>query len=419
MKFSAIPACRICGSEDLHSLIDLGAIQSCGDFPAAGEPDAPAAPVELIRCQGCGLVQLRHDYDRDDLFRRTYGYRSGINQTMRDHLASIAAEAAASAGLKPGDLVLDIGSNDATLLTSYPVTGLRRLGIDPTIAQYADYYPADIEKLADFFTAETFGTLAGAGAKARVITSIAMFYDLPDPGAFVADIKAALATDGIWLCEQSYMPTMLRTNSLDTLCHEHLEYYTVKQIVDLLSRHGMALLSVSFNDINGGSFRFAAGHQDGPHQPDAALIAELLAREQAMGLDGDAVFIAFREAAERMRAQLLDLLRTAKAQGKLVHGYGASTKGNTTLQYCGIGPDLLPAIADRNPVKWGRRTPGTAIPIISEDESRAAGPDYWLVLPWHFRAEFLARETDFLARGGKFVFPMPEFEIVGAEPAAT
>jgi hypothetical protein len=314
--------------------------------------------------------------------------------------------------------MLDIGSNDGTSLSFYgAVPGVRRIGIDPTIGKFKRYYQSGIETLDDFFTAANFRKVAGEGKKAKAITSISMLYDLPEPNAFVADIAAVLAPDGIWVFEQSYLPLMVERRSFDTICHEHLEYYGMHQINTLLRRHGLRCFDVRVNDVNGGSFQVWACHVDGPYPANAAAMDILLRKERLEGYLGAAPLAALRNDAEAARTQTIAFLESCAANGQLVHGYGASTKGNTLLQYFGVSPRLLPAIADRNSDKFGARTPGTDIPIISEDESRAAGPDYYFVLPWHFRDAFIAREREFLARGGKFVFPLPVFEIVSIDSA--
>jgi NDP-4-keto-2,6-dideoxyhexose 3-C-methyltransferase len=239
-----------------------------------------------------------------------------------------------------------------------------------------------------------------------------MFYDLPDPNAFVANISSVLAPDGLWVLEQSYLPAMLDRNSFDTICHEHLEYYCFEQIERVLKTHGLRAFDVSLNDVNGGSFQVWACHADAHYEENAAAISALRQRERDEGFSSAALLMQLPGRVESIRNEVLSFLRHAREQGKLVHGYGASTKGNTTLRHFGIDSDLLPAIADRNEEKYGCRTPGTNIPIISEQESRAANPDYYFVLPWHFRQGFIQREKQFLERGGQLVFPLPKLEIV-------
>jgi NDP-4-keto-2,6-dideoxyhexose 3-C-methyltransferase len=413
MWMKAIGRCRICSSDQFRELFDLGQLHSCGVFPRQDEKDPPAAPLNLIQCIACGLVQLSHDFSGDDLFRSTYGYRSGLNESMVHHLGLVVAAAQRRVAVKAGDVVLDIGSNDGTLLSSYDVADLVRIGIDPTIAHFQKYYPPGILTLDAFFTEKTFRHLS-ASRPARIVTSISMFYDLPAPNDFVQDVGCILADDGIWILELSYLPRMVECNSFDTICHEHLEYYALKQIVDLTQRHGLRVFDVMLNDVNGGSFQVWVCRSGAAYAANNEIINSLLEKEEKDGYASGRPILDLKARVNDIRSSVLAFLADARRRGKLVHGYGASTKGNTLLQLFGITPELLPAIADRNNEKFGCRTPGSGIPIISEDQSRALQPDYYFVLPWHFREAFLKRESEFIQRGGRFVFPLPKLDIVPA-----
>lgn len=314
-------------------------------------------------------------------------------------------------GLAAGDLVADIGSNDGTLLGSYPET-ITRIGIDPNAAKFLEFYRPGIEVIADFFSAAEFRRRFGM-RKAKIITSIAMFYDLEAPQSFVKEVASVLADDGIWHLEQSYLPAMLAANAYDTVCHEHLEYYCLKQVKWMMDRGGLKLIDVQLNDINGGSFAVTVAKADSPHVPHTASIEHILREEEKAGLDTPGPYLQFRERVWKHREELLAALTKLRDEGATVLGYGASTKGNVILQFCGITPALLPCIAEVNTDKFGRFTPGTHIPIVSEEEAHAMKPDYFLVMPWHFRENLLQREAAFLRRGGKMIFPMPKIEIIG------
>jgi hypothetical protein len=313
--------------------------------------------------------------------------------------------------LAPGDLVLDIGSNDGTLLGCYRTDGLQRIGIDPSGPKFKKYYKPGIELIPEFFSAHALRRNVGS-KKAKAITSIAMFYDLPRPLDFVRDIVESLDEEGVWVFEQSYLPEMLATNSYDTICHEHLEYYTLRQIVYMAETAGLKIVDVQFNDANGGSFCVTASKLEASFPEATEVIQRTLENECAMGLDTPAPFERLEAIMALQRTRLRNLLSSIQAEGKKVFGYGASTKGNVLLQYCGIDRNLLPAIVEINEEKFGSFTPGTNIPIVSEAEAMAQRPDYLMVLPWHFRDGILRRETDFLSRGGTFIFPLPELELV-------
>lgn len=410
--------CRICGSPDLCPVIDLGSQHIASIFVRDDVPPALCRPypLELVRCFGpsrCGLVQLRHTIAQDVLYS-DYGYRSGTNEIMRANLREIVESVEGMVDLRPGDVVVDIGCNDGTLLDSYSAQGIVKVGFDPApnVACLAREKGAEV--IGTYFSFEPFNTLH-PGRKARVITSIAMFYDLEDPNRLVEDVVRMLAHDGLWVIELSYLPFMLHDGLFDTICHEHLEYYGLRQIEWMLQRHGLVVHDVEFNDINGGSFRlYVRPAAFGPVRDEArARLSDIREKERLFGLDRDQPYMAFCDAVHRTGRDLRALLERLKSEGNTVYVYGASTKGNTILQYCGIDNALIGKAADRNPEKWGRHTLGTNIPIVSEAQARAERPDYFLVLPWHFFDCFAAREEEFLQGGGMFILPLPEVRVVG------
>jgi hypothetical protein len=408
-----IERCRLCGKSDLTPILDLGIQALTGIFPRTRDAAITEGPLVLVKCRGeCGLVQLAHDYVLPEMYGEHYGYRSGLNRSMVRHLSEKVKWLTTLRPLSEGDVVLDIGSNDGTTLSQYPST-MTRVGIDPTSAKFRSFYPDDVLVVPEFFDRGVFERVVPGGKKARIVTSIAMLYDLPAPLDFVRDVAAILADDGIWHFEQSYLPSMLATTSYDTVCHEHVEYYALRQIQWMLRRAGLRIIDVQLNDVNGGSFAVTVRKDDGRGE-DAPFARELLAKEEALQLDTLAPYEAFAQRTAKHRDDLRELLLKLKAEGRLVIGLGASTKGNVVLQYCNIGTDLLPFIAEVNPDKFGSFTPGTKIPIIDEAEARKKKPDVFFVLPWHFRSTFLEREKDFLAGGGRLLFPLPNTELVGA-----
>jgi hypothetical protein len=413
-------SCRACGSSALTPVTDLGEQYLQGSFvkPGKASPPSRRIPLTLVRCDptrdehACGLLQLSHSTPPQVLYS-AYWYRSGTNNTMRMHLASIADEAA-SLVQRPRARVLDIGSNDGTLLRAYP-DAYCRVGIDPSdIAQES----ADgLTIVQDLFPSGKLEARTG-GEPFDIVTSIAMFYDVEDPVAFVSEVKKLLAELGIWVFEVSYMPTMLEQNAYDTICHEHLEYYSLAALEYILERAGMRLFGASLNTINGGSIRCLATHRDNYSAYTAAgmqQLDELRQREFELELDTDRPYRAFQDRIDSHREELRALLRVIKQSGQRIHVYGASTKGNVLLQWCGIDNTIIECAADRNEEKQGARTLGTDIPIVSEAESREMKPDYYLVLPWHFREEFLERERETLEKGVKMIFPLPTIEVVSSE----
>jgi len=408
--YTEIDACRICGSRNLIEVLSLGEQCLTGVFPKSPTDSLTRGPLELVWCADSELLQLKQSYRADEMYGDNYGYRSGLNGSMVRHLTNKARKLERLASLSSGDCIIDIGSNDGTLLTAYP-QGYRKLGVDPTGKKFAAYYPEDVTLIPEFFSAEVVRRYLGKES-ARLITSIAMFYDLESPLAFVRDVGAVLASDGLWHFEQSYMPSMLRTNSYDTICHEHLEFYSFTVVKNLVETAGLRVVDVETNAINGGSFAVTACRSDAPFRSNAPVIEWMLRQEQDMGLNTPRPYRDFEERVFIHRKNLLDLIGALTADGKTIIGYGASTKGNVLLQFCGLTRSHIPYIAEVNEDKFGCFTPGTNIPIISESDARAMKPDYLFVLPWHFKHSILEREADFLAQGGKVIFPLPEIEII-------
>lgn len=407
---SKIKNCRICKNEDLLTVVSLGEQYLTGVFPKSEGEEITKGDLDLVWCSECGLLQMKQSYDLDEMYGDNYGYRSGLNASMVKHLTRKIQTLELLVKLSENDLVIDIGSNDATSLKAYSGKH-RKVGIDPTGKKFKEYYTNDIDLIPDFFSAEAFRKLF-PNEKAKIITSISMFYDLPSPTDFVRDIEQCLDNNGVWHFEQSYMPSMLRTNSYDTICHEHLEFYSLRVVNDLLNNCGLRIIDVQMNDINGGSFAITACKNGAFYQSNTAVINWLLKQEENLGLNTAQPYLDFQERTVKHRENLLELLEALVAEGKKIIGYGASTKGNVLLQYCEITPRLISHIAEVNEDKFGSFTPGTLIPIISEKEAKAMNPDYFFVLPWHFKNNILEREKDYIAQGGKFIFPLPNIEIL-------
>jgi hypothetical protein len=416
-NFRPIEVCRICGNSDLIPVLSLGEQSLTGVFPRSPEEPVTRGPLELVRCSGgpdvCGLVQLRHSYSSSEMYGPGYGYRSSLNQSMVTHLAETARKVCALALPEVGDVVIDIGSNDGTTLSFFPEKMLR-VGVDPLASNFAHSYDPRILRVPDFFSREALDSVL-EGRKATIITSLAMFYDLEDPQHFVNEVSSVLADDGVWYFEQSYMPLMLRTTAYDTICHEHLEYYALRQVEWLLVRADLKLIDVHINAVNGGSFAITAAKTSSRQRPNQDRIEAVRAAERMADLESPNPFEQFRKNVFAHRDALRDVVTGIREEGETVIGYGASTKGNVLLQFCDFTTDHIPFMAEVNEDKFGRFTPGTSIPIISQEQARSMKPDFFLALPWHFRDNLIAREREFLAAGGRMIFPLPAIEVVGRE----
>ncbi len=410
--YRQIDCCRLCRGNHLEVSLELGEQCLTGVFPRVGEDHPERGPLTLVRCTGCGLVQLLHSYDPSHLYGERYGYRSGLNRSMVEHLQSKVEALRSIANLRDGDIVIDIGSNDGTTLGFYPPTGLQLIGFDPSAVQFRSYYRQDIRVVTDYFSADRFRAELGSHARAKLVTSIAMFYDLADPLGFAQQVESILAEDGVWHFEQSYLPLMLETNAYDTVCHEHLEYYAVRQIKWICDRAGLKIIGLTTNAVNGGSFAITAARLSSGHSACDDVTQDTLRREAALGLDRSATYEAFRDRVYRHRSELIERLARIRERGQLVVGYGASTKGNVILQFCGLDTSMIPCIAEVNERKFGCVTPGTNIPIVSEQEAKARNPSHLLVLPWHFRSNLVQRESQYLRDGGAMIFPLPRIDEV-------
>jgi hypothetical protein len=405
--YKKISSCRICGNQNLQLVLDLGQQVLTGVFPKTKDAIVTTGPIQLVKCNGggdvCGLLQMAHSYDLDEMYGDNYGYRSGLNVSMVRHLKAKVARITTIVDMKNLPVVLDIGSNDGTSLAAYPDGSCVRVGMDPTASKFRHYYPEDSIVISDFFSAEKFFTHL-PGRKATVVTSFSMFYDLERPLDFVNEVAKILDSNGIWVFEQSYLQTMLKMNSFDTACHEHLEYYAFKQIHYMLKKANLKVIDIEFNDVNGGSFSVTAAHQNSNYA-EYSDVAQLLHDESY--LDLIATYADFAIRCDLACSRLKAFVDQAKLQGKKVACMGASTKGNVLLQYCGFTEKDIFAVAEVNPDKFGCFTPGTLIPI-EPDTKVIKEADYLIVLPWHFKTFFLERYS---YCANKLVFPLPELTV--------
>jgi hypothetical protein len=419
----------------MTDLFSLGKLY-VSDFLGPDElPRAKPHELRLVMDDETRVVHLAEQPSTDLMWGERYWYRSGTNTSMRDELFGIVREIEHTVELKPGHVWVDIASNDGTLL-SFVRQDLVRIGVDPVEGDIHDEATQFGEIYQRLFTLDTAQAIRGhrivdglgrptidIDQPAKVITCIAMFYDLTDPADFLAGVHHLLDRNGVFVLQMSYTPLMLEQLAFDNICHEHARYYTMMTLHETLVRAGFQVVDATLNDTNGGSFRVFAMRDDAdvtkfatqPYRDVAAYrMRALAAEEQRHGANDPDIWRWFHQRIRELRDQVQVFVGNAVADGKKVWGYGASTKGNTLLQYFGLDNTLISGIAERQEAKWGLRTIGTDIPIYSEDDVRAAKPDYMLMLPWHFVSEFTKREAKYLADGGHFIVPCPRFKIIGA-----
>lgn len=410
--------CRISGEKLVH-LFSLGDLYISDFIKEKSNPKLGRVPLNLCLGPKSGLIQLSHTPPLDDMYRK-YWYRSGTNKTMTEELKNIVKTTTKLIKPKKGDVWVDIASNDGTLL-SFVSKKIHKIGFDPSDiakkegSKNLDYF------VNDYFNIKDYKKSPYGNKKAKVITSIAMFYDLENPHEFVKEVKEVLEDNGLWVIQMSYLPLMLEQLAFDNICHEHIEYYSLTSLKYLLDQYDLDIVDVQLNDINGGSFRIYIMKSEAnktkfasaPYRDVAKFrVKSLLSHEKKLKLDSVETYKKFFKKISDLKKKTVDFIKKEKAKGKSVWGYGASTKGNTLLQWYGLDNSLIDGIAERSPAKYGLKTAGTNIPITSEKKMRKTKPDYLLILPWHFVNEFIEREQDFLKSGGKFILPCPNFEVI-------
>jgi hypothetical protein len=402
--------CRSCSSNSLKYISTLGIQYFTGVFPNSKNAKIPKGDLALVLCNTCSLLQLQHSFDANLMYGDNYGYLSSLNLHMIKHLKSKSDKLKKISQLEKGDIVIDIGSNDGTSLKNYSKDFIL-IGVDPTIKKLKKFYRKDIITISDFFTKDLVGRFLNK-KKAKIITTISMFYDLPSPINFAKDIWDCLDEQGVWHLEQSYMPMMIKNTSYDTICHEHLEYYSLESIKYIFDTVGFKIIDLEFNDINGGSFAITVSKKNSKYKENSKIIEWLLKKEDIYKYNSFSTHKRFFKNAEMHKKLFRDLLLNLKDMKKKIIGYGASTKGNVILQYCGINSRILDVIIDVNKDKHNKFTPGSKIKIVGESYIKKLKPDYMVVMPWHFKSFILNKEKSFLNDGGKLIFPLPDIEIV-------
>ena len=402
--------CRNCKNDKLINLLSLGKMSFTGKFSKSFFNNIPKAYINLVMCTKCKLVQLDRNFNPKYLYNDDYGYRSGINRTMAEHLKKTVIKNSKLVKLQDNDYVLDIASNDGTLLNFYEKK-IVTVGIDPLVNKYKSYYKKISYKISNFFQISDIKKL-NLKKKFKIITSLSVFYDLKDPNRFIRGIKECLDENGVFVLEHADLLCIIKNNLFDTICHEHLEYYSSKVIIDMMNLNGLKVFNHEFNNINGGSSRYYICHKKAKYITKKKKINKLLSEESAIGLHSSKTFKTFFSKILNEKGKLKKLINKILNKKFIIHGYGASTKGNVLLQFYKINNKDINYIADRNPLKYNLFTPGTKIKIISENHSRKLKPDYYLVLPWHFKKEILIREKKIRKKGTKFIFPLPKVKVV-------
>ena len=404
-----IKRCRSCLSKNLKFAFNLGVQKLTGVFPGKTNEIVPSGSLSMMFCENCKLLQLNNSFDPNIMYGDNYGYMSSLNISMVNHLKKKVNKIKNLIKINNGDTIIDIGSNDGTFLSFFP-NNLKLVGIDPTIKKLGKYYKKNIIKIPNFFSSNNIKKFVKS--KVKIISSIAMFYDLQNPVKFAEEIYETLDDHGVWHLEQSYMPMMLKNNSYDTICHEHLEYYSLESIKYIFDRVGFKIIDLEFNDINGGSFSLTLAKRKSKFKEVSKIINWLLYKEQLYRYNNLNTFKNFYENIKKHRKVFRTLMLNLRDMKKKVIGYGASTKGNVILQFCNINSRLLPYICEVNQFKHGRYTPGSKIKIISENDAKKMNPDYFLVLPWHFKNFIINKEKNYIKKNKKLIFPLPDIEII-------
>ncbi|MGV8151745.1 MAG: class I SAM-dependent methyltransferase [Candidatus Nanoarchaeia archaeon] len=400
--------CRVCNSKNMSELFSLGNLY-ISNFVEKGET-GPRAPLDMTFCNNCSLVQLKHTAPQELLYAGFYWYKSGVTDTMKEALRDITKKAEERFHLERGDVVLDIGSNDGTLLRTYQTPGIIKVGVEPAKnfkeegTQGLDYF------INDFWTLENYNKYLKK--KSKITTAIGMFYDMEDPNQFVSDAARSLRKDGVFIAQLMCLKNMIDANDVGNICHEHLEYYSFNSLEYLLNINGLEIFDIEKNNVNGGSYRVYSRLDGSKVSFDGGKERVDAVRQEEKDICNKKTFADFYQRLEKNKKQCVEFIRKENNLGKKTWVYGASTKGNTILQYYGLTDKDIVAASDRTPSKWGKYTIGTNIPIVSEEDARRANPDYFLVLPYTFINEFYEREKGWREKGGKFIVPLPEFKVL-------
>jgi len=405
--------CRICTSQNIESFLDLGVLALTGKYADPGI-SIDKQPLNLGKCINCGLVQLMDNFINTDLYSAGYGYESHLNNSMKSHLQSTAKYIENRFKPSRNDIIVDVASNDGTLLSGYSIDAKEFIGIDPLINIFANKYPNKAIKINEFFSKEAY--FKWTDQKAKIITSFSVFYDLEDPIKFSQHIENILEDDGVWVLEQSYLPKMISSLGFDTICHEHLLYLSLSDFDRIFKQVGLEIFEAKLNDINGGSIQLYVKKLTNSSYTVSPYVAWLLHWENSSGVNSFDNCMIFAKNVKNYAVQLRRIVESYKDLGYFIFGLGASTKGNVLLQYCNLG-GLIEEIGEVNPKKFGKVTPGTNIPIVNQD--KLIGPQnldttnqLGIIIPWHFKNSIKNSAENYLSKGGSLLVPLPFPEII-------
>jgi hypothetical protein len=405
--------CRSCGAP-VRSFLDLGSTPLANSFLKEDqlESDEPFFPLEVGFCETCTLVQLMHTVPPERIFR-DYVYVTSTSSSITAHFRELARAAVERFALTPRDLVVEFGSNDGTLLRGFEPFGVRTLGVEPAtnIAEIAR--SNGVDTVNEFFAPGVARRVRDEHGPAALMVGCNVVAHIPDLNATMEGVAALLADEGVFQMEAPYLLELLDRAEFDTIYHEHFFYFSLTALAHVLGRHGLRIFDVDlFPAVHGGSIRVSVCRQGAAYEPTEA-VARGLAREAGAGVDQFGTYAAFAQHVELIRERLLETLHELREQGAAVAGYGAAAKGNTLLNYCGIGPALLTYVADKNPLKVGLYTPGMHLPVVPAARLVEDGPDYTLILAWNMADEIVGEQAAYREAGGRFIVPIPEPAVLG------
>ena len=403
-KTKKIKKCRLCSNKKLTRIHNFGNYYVSNFVAKKNIKKGVKAPLNLLYCNNCKLLQLEHSAPQEIMYKKFYWYRSGVTDTMKIALKDIFLKVKNMSVLKKGDTILDIGANDGTLLKYFKDDGFTTIGCEPAKNLTKELKKNSNHMIDNFWNFKYLTKILNKYKlkKPKIITAIGMFYDLEDPSKFISDAAKALDDNGIFVAQLMCLNSMIKENDLGNICHEHLEFYSYPSLKYLFEKNGFKIMKIEENKINGGSYRIFCKKN----------IKKSISYKEKTSLTDIKKFI---NRVKKNKKKCLTFIKKCKERGEKIYLYGASTKGNTLLQYYGINSKMISFASERSPEKWDKYTIGSGLKIISEEEARNLNPKYFFVMPYAFIKEFIKREKKWLKKGGKFILPYPNFKIINKQ----